>query len=478
MARPVAAALLAAALLARWSASAAAAPGGAAVAIAPDIYTPLARSEATPQRAAPLPAEALLAEALLAAAADNPSRALRLATLALRHDPDQPTCRRVLGYERVGGHWVTAYQKRQLGRGLVWSPAFGWVKADDLPRYMAGERRAGRRWLSTEEDAARHATIDQGWQVRTDNFQVTTNHSLPAAASLAAELERLYQVWRQLFAGYHLGADEVRARFAGERNARVRSRPLNVIYHRDKSGYVAALRHRQPRIAETLGIYFEDTREAHFFANPGDGSQAERGNDTAAGGPDNPLQRATLYHEAVHQLFSESVRTRGVTGGRHNFWAVEAAALYFETLTPDGEGGFTIGGLDGPRGQAARANLADGYLVPFEELAALGRDDLQRRPDLPKLYSQMAGMAAFLIEAPAAMDTPAATAPSAGQAITDKSNARAVTADTTTRREAFVAFLRELYSGRAKQDALWRRLGESPDEVEQAYRQWLLSSQP
>ena len=54
--------------------------------------------------------------------------------------------------------------------------------------------------------------------------------------------------------------------FAGDRNARTQSRPFRVFYYRDQDEYVDALRRRQPRIAETLGIYFDTTREAHFFA--------------------------------------------------------------------------------------------------------------------------------------------------------------------------------------------------------------------
>ncbi len=220
------------------------------------------------------------------------SRALQLATAALRHDPDNAVARRVLGYEQHAGQWLTPFQQKQTDRGFLWDPRFGWVKQEDLPRYEAGERRDSRRWVSAAKDAERHAKIENGWQVRTDHFLVTTNHSLSAGAQLAAELEGLFQVWRQLFAGYYLGDREVQARFEGTRTARTRSKPFNVIYHKDKPQYVAALRHKQPRIDQTLGIYFDDLREAHFYA----------GDD---------VDTATLCHEAVHQLFQESRRARG-----------------------------------------------------------------------------------------------------------------------------------------------------------------------
>lgn len=397
--------------------------------VAPDLYAPQSIA-----RVDPAAAKQLLEQARESADAGRVSQALQLATQALQRDPDEPTCRHVLGYERVGDEWLTPFQAKQIRRGFVWHSDYGWLKSEDLPRYEAGERPDGRRWVSVTEDAAEHATIDTGWQVRTDHFQVTTNHSLEAAASLAAELEGLFQVWRQLFAGYYLGDAEVRGRFAGTRRARVPSKPMNVIYHRDKRGYVAALRHKQPRIGETLGIYFDDLREAHFFA----------GNDG-----EDALQRATLYHEAVHQLFQESRRNNTGAGSEHNFWAVEGVATYFESLTPTGSGSFSIGAADAGRLPTARRRLLDeGYLMPLEEMALLGMRDLQQQGDLPALYSQMAAVATFLMHS-----------------------------EKGRRREPFVEYLRDLYAGRAREDSLWRALneatGETPAEVQAAYGRWL-----
>ena len=85
------------------------------------------------------------------------------------------------------------------------------------------------------------------------------------------------------------------------------------IYYRDKQEYVEALRKHQPRIAETLGVYFDTLHEAHFFA----------GDEHSA---------STLYHEAVHQLFQESKPTAKHIGATANFWVVEGVATYFETL--------------------------------------------------------------------------------------------------------------------------------------------------
>ena len=144
-----------------------------------------------------------------------------------------------------------------------------------------------RGWIAAEDAGVEPRPTKDGWQVRTDHFLVTSNHSQAAAAELATRLERLHQIWRQLFAGFYFSEREVRELFADERSPRERHQPFRVVYHRDQDDYVAALKRRQPRIAETLGIYFDADREAHFFAG-------------------DKQNLATLNHEAVHQLFQET----------------------------------------------------------------------------------------------------------------------------------------------------------------------------
>jgi len=408
---------------------------GHSVFVVRDLYATGSPAEANPELAKPL-----VEQAKQAAEQGQLSLALQLATQALQHDPDEPTCRQVLGYEQVADAWLTPFQKRQIDRGFVWDRRFGWIKKSYVAKYEAGERRIGRRWVTAEADAKQRTTIDNGWQVRTDHFLVTTNHSLSSAAELAAELERLFQVWRQLFAGYYLGEAEVRARFVGTRRARAQAKPFHVIYHRSKHDYVAALQHKQPRIGETLGIYFDDLRQAHFYYDPESDAQ---------------LQRATLYHEAVHQLFQESNRSRTGVGKRDNFWAVEGAATYFESLVPAQDAGskhhYAIGQPTAGRLPAARRQVlaGDSYLVPLDELAALGQDDLQRRTDLRQLYSQLAGVATFLMHAPPTVES-------------DRPP-----------REAFVRYLRDLYAGRTDPEALFDACNQPPAEMQQAYRRWL-----
>ncbi len=398
---------------------------GELIFVASDDYS----GEVANRQADPTRANQLTELAYQAADCGEAALAIRLATEAVCADPECEPARLALGYEKHNGHWLTPYGARMAKRGLEWNSQFGWIAPDDLPRYEAGERRYRRRWISADNDAERHATIKDGWQVRTDHFNVTTNHSLTAGVQLAAKLEQLYQVWHQLFADFAIDNGELRARFEHHRVPGVRSRPMQVVYHRSRDQYNQRLRSRQPRIAETIGIYFDHEREAHFFYSPDDTTDA------------------TLYHESVHQLFQESDRARRDPGVNDNFWAIEGVACWFESLLPQPSHSYgmcyTIGTPTSGRLPAARHRLlVDGYRVPLADLVALGKPQLQRRTDLGPLYSQMAGQAAFLM-----FDV--------------------------GRRGAMVAYLKEIYTGNADPASLANLTGQSYASLDAQYREFL-----
>jgi hypothetical protein len=194
---------------------------------------------------------------------------------------------------------------------------------------------------------------------------------------------------------------------------------------------------RQPRIAETVGIYFDAEEEAHFFA--GGESDAEIKN------------AGTLHHEAVHQLFQESRPSARSVGALANFWIIEGVATYFESLVEheDERAGryYTIGEANAGRLPAARERLlTDGFYVPLSQLTTWGKDDLQRQPDLAKLYSQSAGLAAFFMDA-----------------------------EQARYREPLVQYLTDVYAGRDDGRTLARASGVRYEQLDAAYRRYLES---
>lgn len=390
---------------------------GSLLFVAPDTYSGVEHNGERYRAARNEYADKLFDLAKRAADAGQLSLAFEWATEAVRENPDHAAARRTLGYEQHDGQWLTPYAKRMVVAGRHWDPAAGWINNGDAGK----ERKPGR----------------EVWQVRTDNFLVTSNDGQDAAARLAARLERLYQIWRQLFAGFSYSEREVQQLFAGERAPRERHRPFRVFYHRDKQDYVIKLQRRQPRVAETLGIYFDGEREAHFFADNDDDR--------------NDRNAATLNHEAVHQLFQETRPAARQVGRDANFWIVEGIATYFETLREhrDPEAGlyYTIGEASQGRLPAAKERLlVSGFYVPLDELTRLGKTPLQRYPELAKLYSQSAGLAAMLMDG-------------AGGRY----------------REPLVRYLTTVYAGRDESSSLFEVTGESSESLDAAYRAYLES---
>jgi hypothetical protein len=212
---------------------------------------------------------------------------------------------------------------------------------------------------------------------------------------------------------------------------------MRVFYHRNKNEYAAALVKRQPRIAETLGIYFDAEEETHFFADGDSGAENEN--------------VRTLYHEAVHQLFQASRPSARHVGALANFWIIEGVATYFESLTEHDEDRagryYTIGEATAGRLPAARERLLkDGFYVPLSQLTAWGKDDLQRQPELARLYSQSAGLAAFLMDA-----------------------------EQGRFREALVQYLADVYAGRDDGRTLASATGVPYEQLDAAYRRYLES---
>lgn len=391
-----------------------------------DVYT-----GELPSVAAAGEADELFEQVQAAVEAADVASALRLACRVVAAEPDHADARRLLGYRRVGDAWAGGYAARQLELGNSWDPQLGWIPAKHADKFAAGLRPWGQKWISVEEDAERHATLERGWTVRTDHVLVQTNHSRAAAVELAVRLETLHQLWRQLFGEFEVSAAELQARLDGKEPTGYRRRPFRVYYHRSRDEYNAALARRQPQIEITLGVYFDRERESHFFA----GAQQDPG---------------TISHEAVHQFFEEAKPRGRRTAATSNAWAIEGVACYFESLLPLGREGetpqaYVIGNPAAGRLPAARhRRLVDNFYVPLAELCPLAMPDLQNRSDLPQLYSQSAGLAAFFMDAQQGAFRP-----------------------------AFAELLQQIYAGRDKPDTIAVAADRSFGELDRAYREFL-----
>jgi len=351
--------------------------------------------------------------------------AYELAHQACREHPADERLRKLLGYQKYEDAWYRPWTIRKLKAGSEWRDGLGWVLGSHLAKVDAGQRYFQGRWLSPEEEAERRQEIDKGWQVGTEHYSVTTNLNQQAAVALATRLEKFQAAWRQLFVGYLATDKELSAMFASGRPLRQTSQRHQVIYFATRDQYNEALRPLQPRINITLGIYFDTLRQCYFFA----------GEEQDAG---------TLFHEAAHQLFQESRPVATNVGRADNFWALEGVACYLESIE-EGPDWIAVGGRDAGRMPAARQRLLVGNnYLPLGELTALGLTAIQEHADLPRLYTESAGLATFFMQA-----------------------------QQGRYREPWVRYLTAIYTGRATPKSLAELTGQSYEELDRQYRAYL-----
>lgn len=343
------------------------------------------------------------------------TEAMRLLARVLRENPEHEQARAGLGYVRHRDTWVWPNAARRLDRNQSFSGSFGWRGPSQTPPAAAAGDRAA---------AGDPPPLARASRFQSDHWQIRSTAGMDAAAALARRLEQTRSIWLQAFGGFAVEPGELRQQLSGRR----RNRPtasFDAVLLANRQQYIDELKRVEPRIAQTLGIYWTPTRTAWFF----------QGDEPPA---------LTIEHEAAHQLFAESRRTSRLAGERCGMWALEAVACYFESLEPTAFG-FTLGGRTAGRVPAARERLLDdGFFVPLRELCGLGRTDLQGDPRLPQIYSQISGLVDFFLN---------------GQQ--------------GRFRGAFIEYLRLIYQAEAKPDSLWRLCNCSPEALDEAYRRHL-----
>lgn len=373
-------------------------------------------------------AAALLGLARQAMRAKRASLAYELVLEMLRVDPQNDEGRKLLGFVKFRGEWHTPFEAEKLKARYAWHERFGWLPQGHLARYEAGERYYNGKWISAEEEARIRSDIRSAWYVQTEHYSIRTNVSLEAGVELGQRLERLYRAWQQTFAAYSASPDQLIRLFEGRATGRRADGPRHlVVYFRDRDEYRRALAMYVPEDVETTGIYIGDARTAYFYASE-------------------QVDHTTLYHEASHQLFSESKEVATHIGLRGNFWIVEGIACYLESFT-EGDDFDTLGGTASPRLAAARHRaLEDNFYVPLAQLVMYGMNDLQRDPRIAMLYSQSAGLAHFLMHY-----------------------------DNGRYRDALLGYLAAIYAGEDRAETLAELTGRSYADLDEEYRVFLRS---
>ncbi len=382
-------------------------------------HQPTRTELADPDREAPLMAQASC-------------EAIRLLFLTLRDDPTHEMARTAAGWIRRGDRWEWPEAAKRLDRGDAYDSEFGWMTKSKLARYRGGERSLRGRWVPAAEDDATLRDVKHGRQFDADHWEIVSTAPPEATGDVASQLETTRLVWLQIFGAFAVEPAELEKRLGGRGRVSPQT-PHSAILCGSRRQYITELRTLEPRIAIADGLYWQPTATSWFFADP------------------KVPPVATIRHEGFHQLFSESrpdfAKLKADPGARAGFWAVEAAALYAESIakTPFG---WMIGGRDAGRAPAARTLVAnDTFYLPLADLTALGREGFQNHDRLTDLYDQCGGLADFFMNA-----------------------------HDGRYREAFVKYLTRVYSGTADPDTLARLCRTSYAELDTDYKKFMTTT--
>jgi hypothetical protein len=395
-------------------------------------------------------AQELFKLAQKAAKTDPPEYAF--ASLCLRAviecEPDHREARRLLGYVPHQGGWARPFAVRQIKEGLVSHPTFGWVRADWVPHLDGGELPAPAargqkktRWLSAAEADGMRANWSPPWYINTEHFEIQTNVSMAEAISFGRRLEAFHDLFMALLADI-LGENlPLVRRFKDPQltgDGPITPKLHQVYYFGTKQEFVDYLSPREGAdIKDSLGFYHPPKSgrgrvPAYFYRDPGGQIPVT----------------STLCHEVSHQLLFETAGPNAYTKNVGNYWVFEGLGTYFETVLPQPDGSLEVGGLAGPRIEAALRSLVDqGLSIPLAEFIELDETAFMRLPDVYTNYQQAMALTVFLMQSRQG-----------------------------TYRNAFLDYVRDAYRGRIKRGAgraLQDRLGEQYSTLDSQFSAFL-----
>lgn len=348
----------------------------------------------------------------------------------LREDPDCEAARKILGYSKTKTGWVTDFEKMQMKMGNVWHETYGWLPKKFVQKYEDGQRYLNGKWVTAEQDAEYHSTIERGWVVLTGHFEIITDASLEEGVEAGKKLEKMYRVWKQLFLNYYATEQQIRALFETG-SAKFTPIPRHrVLLFKTSEEYVSYLTSKNMYTPGSAGVYVHRRS----------GKKREGAACFSADARDDH----TMYHEVTHQLFEESCDTAPGKGSKQNYWVVEAASTFMESFHEAEDGSLAVGGFNASRMKGARIYAVNmNQFIPFEEFVLVtgSKWSEKLRNDY---YSQACGMANFL-----------------------------VFYDHGKYRDVFGRILFDVYSGRDTKESLTRLTGADWETLNKEYMEYI-----
>ncbi len=318
---------------------------------------------------------------------DRGTLAVQMAIAGLQADPDMPVFRNVFSYIKYKNEWRTPWELDRIRKGFVDHEKFGWIPQKAVKRYENGERYCNDKWVTVAEAEAYHGrSIENGWQIQSEHYDLLTNHSLEEGVRLVRQIEDLYMVWKFMFFRYMATDPQLASLFDGKATP-VPTRRHMIYLYKDKDDFTRDLTPKMNRdVSQFAGFYRHGTHikgACFFYSVPAGASDWDRTNVTR-----------TMFHEATHQLFIEArAEEKHGYAKNANYWLIEGAATFMESLRREDDGYYAVGGDQDQRLRSAR-RMADKFTVDY--MCTLTNETFTTHPRMGDLYTQSCAMFHFL----------------------------------------------------------------------------------
>ncbi len=304
--------------------------------------------------------------------------AMQLAMTALHANPDHAQIRNAFGFYKFKDEWRPAWEVAQLKDGLVDHEKFGWIRKNEVEKYEAGQRYYQGKWITTKEEGAERRTIQNGWTIETENYRIRTDHSLEEGVRFSRKLESLYRSWNMVFYRYRFNDAELSVMLAGKTSPNASHPKYGVIFYSDKQDFLSNHPNLDPQ-----------TYQGGAYIKPHCVFYAQDTNRSSSWDQERTLQ--VMYHEATHQLFAETKQATSKYGDRFNYWIVEGAAMFMQSLRQEGTN-IVVGEPEYRYAGTEREFMAKDGFLPTRDMTAVSKRTWVDHRDKMLLYRQADNM--------------------------------------------------------------------------------------
>ncbi|MDR0522619.1 MAG: hypothetical protein LBH00_12330 [Planctomycetaceae bacterium] len=228
------------------------------------------------------------------------------------------------------------------------------------------------------------------YKVQTEHYEIICCNA-GYGTDAGKQLEHLYSCWQTLFNQYLTEKNPAKHTAEEKENKKNNDQRFRVVIFCDQQDYRKNMAARFPAASRTNGFYAppQPDKPSAIYCFPQEPSDKNV----------SPAARKVLFHEGTHQILTECFQKpkQKPADIPNNFWLVEGAALFMETLKIEDKQ-YRTGDLFDNRLYAAKIyHFERHFRLPIRQMTAMNRVQIQTSPDIVKIYDQSAALFYWLM---------------------------------------------------------------------------------